>query len=98
MGGDRQVNTHGRGADFGEEKGGNIIVRRAGRFSSADIQRALFGDKTPQSRTIAELKEGIRSYIRNHKDLVLQGPEAIASSLELFRASPAPGFSDCLSV
>jgi AbrB family looped-hinge helix DNA binding protein len=47
-----------------EEEGGNIIVRRAGRFSSADIHRALFGDKTPQARTIAELKEGIRSYIR----------------------------------
>jgi predicted nucleic-acid-binding protein len=32
----------------------------------------------------------------NHRDLVLQDPEIVARSLELFRAKPALGFSDCL--
>jgi predicted nucleic-acid-binding protein len=32
----------------------------------------------------------------NHRDLVLQDSETIARSLELFRAKPALGFSDCL--
>jgi len=32
----------------------------------------------------------------NHRDLVLQDPEVVARSLELFRARPALGFSDCL--
>jgi predicted nucleic-acid-binding protein len=32
----------------------------------------------------------------NHRDLVLQYPEVVARSLELFRAKPALGFSDCL--
>lgn len=32
----------------------------------------------------------------NHRDLVLQEPEAVAAALELFRARPGLGFSDCL--
>ena len=31
-----------------------------------------------------------------HKDLVLQDSGAVAAALELFRARPALGFSDCL--
>ncbi len=47
-----------------EEEGNNIIVRRAGRFSSEDIRKALFGEKAPKTRSIKELKEGIQDYIR----------------------------------
>ena len=32
----------------------------------------------------------------NHRDLVLQESDAVAGALELFRAKPALGFSDCL--
>jgi predicted nucleic-acid-binding protein len=32
----------------------------------------------------------------NHRDLVLQEADAVAQALELFRAKPALGFSDCL--
>jgi predicted nucleic acid-binding protein len=32
----------------------------------------------------------------NHRDLVLQDPETVAAALDLFRAKPAIGFSDCL--
>src|ERR1017187_9761678 len=34
----------------------------------------------------------------NHRDLVLQDPETVAGALELFRARPALGFSDCLTL
>ena len=45
------------------EEGEKIVVRRAGRYTSEDIHRALF--KTPPGpRTIAELKEGIRNHMR----------------------------------
>ena len=47
-----------------EEEGNKIVVRRAGRFSSEDIHRALFGPLTPAKRSIAELKDGIRRYTR----------------------------------
>lgn len=32
----------------------------------------------------------------NHRDLVMQDHETVAGALELFRANPAVGFSDCL--
>ncbi len=32
----------------------------------------------------------------NHRDLVVQDAEAVAGALELFRAKPTLGFSDCL--
>jgi predicted nucleic-acid-binding protein len=32
----------------------------------------------------------------DHRDLVIQDAEAVASALDLFRAKPALGFSDCL--
>src|ERR1700685_1109891 len=32
----------------------------------------------------------------NHQDLAIQDPETVAEALELFRAKPTLGFSDCL--
>jgi AbrB family looped-hinge helix DNA binding protein len=46
-----------------ESEGGQIVVRRAGRYSSEDIHRALFA-KAPRKRTLRELKEGPRRYVR----------------------------------
>jgi len=46
-----------------EEDGDKIVVRRAGRFSSEDIHQALFA-VTPETRSIAELKEGVRRNVR----------------------------------
>jgi AbrB family looped-hinge helix DNA binding protein len=46
-----------------EEDGDKIVVRRAGRFSSEDIHQALFA-ATPETRSIAELKEGVRRNVR----------------------------------
>ena len=45
-----------------EEEGDRVIVRKAGRYSSEDIHRALF-PKTPRPRTLEELKGGIRRFI-----------------------------------
>ena len=39
---------------------------------------------------------GAIAMLLDHRDLVLQEPEAVAGALELFRAKPALGFSDCL--
>ena len=46
-----------------DEDGERIIVRRAGRYSSEDIHRALFS-KPPARRTLKDLKDGIRRYVR----------------------------------
>ena len=46
-----------------DEDGDRVIVRKAGRHSSEDIHRVLFS-KTPRRRTIEEIKNGIRRYIK----------------------------------
>jgi AbrB family looped-hinge helix DNA binding protein len=47
-----------------DEDDGRIVVRRAGRFTSKDIHKALFGDRVPRPRSLKELKEGISRDIR----------------------------------
>ena len=47
-----------------EEADGKILLRRAGRFSFDDIHKALFGTRTPETRSLDDLKEGIRTHIR----------------------------------
>jgi antitoxin PrlF len=46
-----------------DAEGGNIVVRRAGRYTSEEVHQALFAT-TPRRRTLPELKEGIRKYVR----------------------------------
>lgn len=41
-----------------EEVGERIVVRRAGRYTSEGIHRALF-EQTPELRTLEELKDGV---------------------------------------
>jgi AbrB family looped-hinge helix DNA binding protein len=47
-----------------EEEGDKILVRRAGRFSSEDIHRVLFGKQIPPTNSLNDLKEGVRRYAR----------------------------------
>jgi len=46
-----------------DEDGEKIVVRRAGRYTSEDVHRALF-EKAPEPRTLEELKEGVRKYVK----------------------------------
>ena len=47
-----------------EEDGENMVVRRAGLFTAADIHRVLFGARTPKKRSLDEMRGGIRRYAR----------------------------------
>jgi bifunctional DNA-binding transcriptional regulator/antitoxin component of YhaV-PrlF toxin-antitoxin module len=47
-----------------DEDGGQIVVRRGGQYTSVDIHRTLFSEGAPKPRTLEELKDGIRQYIR----------------------------------
>jgi AbrB family looped-hinge helix DNA binding protein len=46
------------------ERGGAIVVRRAGRYSSEDVHRALFPRGVPRPKTLQQLREGIRRHAR----------------------------------
>jgi antitoxin PrlF len=47
-----------------EEEGDEVVVRRVGRFSSAEIHDAVFGAAGKKIAAPADVKEGIRKYIR----------------------------------
>lgn len=47
-----------------QEEGDKIVVRRAGKFTSEDIHRAIFKGRKPEKHTIEEMDEGIARYIR----------------------------------
>ena len=49
-----------------DHDGDEVVVRRAGRYSSEDVHRALFS-KPPKPRTLAELKEGVRRDIQRRR-------------------------------
>ena len=45
------------------ERGDEVIVRRASKYSSLDIHEAVFGGP-PARRSVEDMDEGIRSHIR----------------------------------
>jgi len=48
-----------------DEQEGQILVRRAGRFTSEEIHRKLFPAGPPQRRSVVELKKGLRENVQN---------------------------------
>jgi AbrB family looped-hinge helix DNA binding protein len=47
-----------------KEDAGRIVVERVGSFSSEDIHRTLFGLKTPEPKSLEQLKRGIGGRVR----------------------------------
>jgi AbrB family looped-hinge helix DNA binding protein len=47
-----------------DDAGGAIVVRKAGRYSFDDLHRALFPKGPPKRKTLKQLDEGVRRYIR----------------------------------
>jgi antitoxin PrlF len=47
-----------------EERGDEVVVRRAGWHTSEEIHAAVFGSTPPKPKSIDELKEGIRKHLR----------------------------------
>jgi AbrB family looped-hinge helix DNA binding protein len=45
------------------QQGSALVVRRAGRYTSGDLHRALF-QTPPERRSLADLKDGIRQRMR----------------------------------
>jgi len=47
-----------------DEEGAEVVVRRAGRYSSEDVHRALFPDRPPERRTLREIEAGARRHAK----------------------------------
>jgi len=46
------------------EQDGAVVVRRAGRFSSAELHQTLFPQGAPISKDAGDVKAAIRKYIK----------------------------------
>ena len=47
-----------------DERNGEVVVRRAGRHTSAQVHEALFAKGKPKRRAPISVKEGIRQHMR----------------------------------
>jgi antitoxin PrlF len=47
-----------------DERGGEVVVRRAGRHTSAQVHEVLFAGGKPKPKAPVNVKEGIKKYIR----------------------------------
>ena len=47
-----------------DQQNDEVVVRRAGRHTSADVHAALFSGASPVKKASASVKEGIRKHIR----------------------------------
>ena len=48
-----------------EESDDQLIVRRVGRHTSAEVHEALFPHAKPKAKPPATVKDGIRKYVRD---------------------------------
>ena len=49
-----------------DDDGENVVVRRVGRYTSEEVHRSLF-PTPPKPRTLAEMKAGVRGYIKRRR-------------------------------
>ena len=49
-----------------DDDGEQVVVRRAGRFSSEDVHRSVF-TTPPKRRTLEDLKEGVRRHMKRRR-------------------------------
>jgi AbrB family looped-hinge helix DNA binding protein len=47
-----------------DEEGDAVVVRKAGRYTSQDIHRAIFPHGTPAPKKIEKFDEGVRRYMK----------------------------------
>jgi antitoxin PrlF len=47
-----------------DEQNDQVVVRRAGRYTSEDVHRALFPDPAEKKKKSAEVKDAIRKHMR----------------------------------
>jgi AbrB family looped-hinge helix DNA binding protein len=49
-----------------DDEGGQVVVRRAGRYTSEDVHHSLFPSR-PKPKTLAEMKDGVRQHLKRHR-------------------------------
>lgn len=71
------------------------FIEKGAWVSVLALAEAIWVLATVYELSPADLARAIEMLL-NHQDLLVQDSETVAGALELFRAKPALGFSDCL--
>jgi predicted nucleic-acid-binding protein len=71
------------------------FVERGAWVSILAVAETTWVLRTWYKRNAADIALAVQMLLE-HKDLVLQDSDVVATALELFRLRPALGFSDCL--
>ena len=50
-----------------DEEGDAVVVRKAGRYSSQDIHRAIFPEGTPVPKKLEQFDKGVRRYMKSKR-------------------------------
>ena len=81
--------------DSGQTAAAESYVEKGAWVSVLVLTEATWVLSTVYELTAREIARTIEMLL-NHRDLVLHDADTVAEALELFRAKPALGFSDCL--
>jgi predicted nucleic-acid-binding protein len=81
--------------DSGQAAAAESFIDQGAWVSTLVLAEAIWMLDTVYELVPEDLARAIEMLL-NHRDLVLQDEETVAAALELFRAKPALGFSDCL--
>ena len=81
--------------DSGQAASAESFIEKGAWVSVLALAEAAWVLATVYELSSKDLERAIEMLL-NHRNLVLQDSEAVARALELFRAKPALGFSDCL--
>jgi len=83
--------------DLRQTASAESFIEKGAWVSTLALAEAAWVLATVYELTLNDLIRAVEMLL-NHRELVLQDADAVASALDLFRARPALGFSDCLMV
>jgi predicted nucleic-acid-binding protein len=81
--------------DSSQTSAAEIFVEKGAWVSALALAEAMWVLANVYDLNQKDLANAIEMLL-NHRNLVLEDPETVAAALNLFRAKPALGFSDCL--
>ena len=81
--------------DSGQAASAGSFVEKGAWVSVLALAEAMWVLSSVYDLSSKDLAAAIEMLL-NHRELVIQDPETVAAALDLFRARPALGFSDCL--
>jgi predicted nucleic-acid-binding protein len=81
--------------DLRQAASADLFVEKGAWVSTLALAEATWVLATVYERSAADLVIAVEMLL-NHNDLTLQDSDVVAAALDLYRARPALGFSDCL--